>query len=104
MRMGLMISQITHTLTIAQLFLSRTHHHRWCQPFPKSRSFRFAPEGSLEFPNRMRLFDRKPFSATLVGAGRTFETNHLALRVVRIATPLLEASLKLDTTANASQL
>jgi len=52
----------------------------------------------------MRLFDREPFSVTLVGAGRTFETNHLALRVVRIATPLLETSLKLDTTANASQL
>src|SRR5437016_13951237 len=63
-----------------------------------------ALEGSLEFPNRMRLFDREPFSVTLVGAGRTFEANHLALRVVRIATPLLEASLKLDTTANASQL
>src|SRR5438105_8933363 len=62
-----------------------------------------APEGSLEFPDRMRFFDRKPFSAALVGTGRTFETNHLALRVVRIATPLLEASLKLDTTANASQ-
>ncbi len=52
----------------------------------------------------MRLFDREPFSATLVRAGRAFETNHLALRVVRIATPLLEASLKLDTTANTSQL
>src|SRR5439155_2701648 len=63
-----------------------------------------ALEGSLEFPNRMRFFDREPFSVTLVGAVRTFETNHLALRVVRIATPLLEASLKLDTTADASQL
>jgi len=51
----------------------------------------------------MRLFDRKPFSATLVRAGRPFETNHLALRRVRIATPLLETSLKLDTTANAFQ-
>src|SRR5437879_13601739 len=54
-----------------------------------------ALEGSLEFSNRMRFFDREPFSATLVGAGRTFETNHLALRVVRIATPLLAASLTL---------
>src|SRR6266568_8588046 len=59
---------------------------------------------SLEFPDRMRFFDREPFSATLVRAGGTFETNHLALRVVRIATPLLETSLKLDTTSNASQL
>jgi len=63
-----------------------------------------APHVSLEFPDRMRLFDRKPFSATLVRAGRTFETNHLTLRVVRIPAPLLEASLKLDTTANAFQL
>ena len=63
-----------------------------------------ALEGSLEFPDRVRFFDREPFSVTLVGAGRTFETNHLALRVVRIATPLLETSLKLDTTAYASQL
>src|SRR5205807_9651780 len=40
-----------------------------------------ALEGSLEFPNRMRLFDRKPFSATLVRAGRTFWTNHFTLRM-----------------------
>ena len=51
----------------------------------------------------MRLFDRKPLSATLVRAGRTFETNHLTLRLVQIATLPLEASLKLDTTANTSQ-
>src|SRR6267378_1596638 len=51
----------------------------------------------------MRLFDREPFSAALVGAGRPFETNHLALRMVRIATLPLETSLKLDTTANALQ-
>jgi hypothetical protein len=38
-------------------------------------------EGSLEFPDRMRLFDRKPFSAALVRAGGTFETNHLTLRM-----------------------
>ena len=51
----------------------------------------------------MRFFDREPFSATLVRAGGTFEANHFTLRIVRIATPLLEASLKLDTTANALQ-
>jgi hypothetical protein len=63
-----------------------------------------ALEGPLEFPNRMRLFDREPFSAAFVRAGGTFETNHFALRMVRIATLPLEASLKLDTTAYASQL
>jgi hypothetical protein len=73
-------------------------------PLPLTILLCLAFEGSLEFPNRMRLFDRKPFSATLVRAGRPFETNHLALRRIRIATPLLETSLKLDTTANASQL
>jgi hypothetical protein len=51
----------------------------------------------------MRFFDSEPFSATLVRAGRAFETNHIALRIVRLATPLLEAPLKLDTTANTLQ-
>src|SRR2546422_4494363 len=81
---------------------ARTPYRHWCRLCWESSVLCLPPEGSLEFPNRMRLFDRKPFSAALVGAGRTFETNHLALRVVRIATPLLEASLKLDTTAYAS--
>ena len=52
----------------------------------------------------MRLLDRKPLSTTLVRTGGTFETNHFTLRVIRIATLPLEASLKLDTTANTLQL
>jgi hypothetical protein len=61
-----------------------------------------ALEVSLEFPNRMRLFNREPFSATLVRAGRAVETNHLALGMVRIVALFLDAFLKLDTTTNAS--
>jgi hypothetical protein len=37
-------------------------------------------EGSLEFPDRMRLFYCKSFSATLLREGGNFETNHLGLR------------------------
>ena len=104
MRVGLTVSHISHRLTSAERLRARTHHHHWCPLCWESGALCLALEGSLEFPNRMRFFDREPFSVTLVGAGRAYETNHLALRVVRIATPLLEASLKLDTTANASQL
>ncbi len=61
-------------------------------------------EVSFELPNRMRLLDRKPFSATLVRTGRTFETNHFTFRMVRIVALFLDAFLKLNTTAYASQL
>ena len=104
MRVGLTVSHISHRLTSAERLRARTHRHHWCRLSWESGALCLALEGSLEFPNGMRFFDREPFSIAFVRAGRAFETNHLALRIVRIAALPLEASLKLDTTAYASQL
>ncbi len=92
---------------------TRTFRGKSRKPLPFSRSGLIIgdsrgsgvlPESTLELADRMLFFDREPVSAAVVGASLLVKLQHLALRIVELPPPLLEAPLKLDRAFHTAKL